>query len=424
MTAEIAILNKSAIVLAADSAVTIGQGNSAKIFNTANKIFEISDQSSIGLMIFNNLDFMGLPLEVLAKEFRRKHGAKAFATVDDCRHAFISFLDTEVESTPRDINRHFQMFAYDVLTTVSSRYDQALQVHIMQTRKVLVSKFNGVLKGVLQDAIKEYEALDNAVWYGNTRLNDNRKKLIDELFPTVFPNVQLTQQCKRLAHRLVALAICKNTASTNYTGLVFAGFGEAELCPTLVHIEIDGILDGRLKHIERAIVNIGRHGPEAEIIGFAQDDMVQSFVNGVDPQLRQYSQTLIREAIGRTASLILGPIIKDQRKLNTALRKLVPDLDDLANRLKEKRDEFTESNYTKDVKDMVRMMPKEEMANLAESLIDITSLKRKVTRDRETVGGEVDVAVISRSEGMVWVKRKHYFPAELNSRFFSRTGPK
>jgi hypothetical protein len=31
MTAEIAILNKSAVALAADSAVTIGEGGSAKI---------------------------------------------------------------------------------------------------------------------------------------------------------------------------------------------------------------------------------------------------------------------------------------------------------------------------------------------------------------------------------------------------------
>ena len=35
-------------------------------------------------------------------------------------------------------------------------------------------------------------------------------------------------------------------------------------------------------------------------------------------------------------------------------------------------------------------------------------------------GGEVDVAVISKSEGMVWVRRKHYFPADLNARFFAR----
>lgn len=69
---------------------------------------------------------------------------------------------------------------------------------------------------------------------------------------------------------------------------------------------------------------------------------------------------------------------------------------------------------------MIRSMPKQELATLASSLIEITSLKRKVSRVQETVGGEVDVAVISKSEGFVWTKRKHYFPAELNKRFFVR----
>lgn len=40
MTAEIAILNKQGIALAADSAVTIG--NAEKIFVSANKIFTLS----------------------------------------------------------------------------------------------------------------------------------------------------------------------------------------------------------------------------------------------------------------------------------------------------------------------------------------------------------------------------------------------
>jgi hypothetical protein len=30
------------------------------------------------------------------------------------------------------------------------------------------------------------------------------------------------------------------------------------------------------------------------------------------------------------------------------------------------------------------------------------------------VGGAVDVAVISRGDGFVWLKRKHYFSQELN----------
>src|SRR5688500_10039583 len=43
ITAEVAILNKSAVALAADSAVTIGGGSgNPKIFNTVNKVFTLS----------------------------------------------------------------------------------------------------------------------------------------------------------------------------------------------------------------------------------------------------------------------------------------------------------------------------------------------------------------------------------------------
>ena len=37
--------------------------------------------------------------------------------------------------------------------------------------------------------------------------------------------------------------------------------------------------------------------------------------------------------------------------------------------------------------------------------------------DAETVGGPIDVAVISKGDGFVWIKRKHYFKPELNPHF-------
>jgi len=62
MTAEIAIINRSAVTLAADSAVTLTVRGVEKIYNAADKLFEISDTAPIGVMIYNNLDFMGVPL--------------------------------------------------------------------------------------------------------------------------------------------------------------------------------------------------------------------------------------------------------------------------------------------------------------------------------------------------------------------------
>jgi len=38
----------------------------------------------------------------------------------------------------------------------------------------------------------------------------------------------------------------------------------------------------------------------------------------------------------------------------------------------------------------------------------------------ETVGGPIDVAVISKGEGFVWIKRKYYFEKEINPHFIAK----
>jgi len=68
----------------------------------------------------------------------------------------------------------------------------------------------------------------------------------------------------------------------------------------------------------------------------------------------------------------------------------------------------------------INALPKEELGNMCESLIHLTSLKRKVDDGLETVGGVVDVAIISKGDGLIWAKRKHYFDSNLNSQFFER----
>jgi len=66
------------------------------------------------------------------------------------------------------------------------------------------------------------------------------------------------------------------------------------------------------------------------------------------------------------------------------------------------------------------VLPVDEMADLAETLINLQSLKEKVTKNSETVGGPVDVAIITKNEGLLWAKRKHFFDIGLNSRFALR----
>ena len=62
MTAEVVVMNRSAVALAADSKVTIG---GEKTYDTVNKIFTLSKVHPIGVMVFGNADFMHYPWELM-----------------------------------------------------------------------------------------------------------------------------------------------------------------------------------------------------------------------------------------------------------------------------------------------------------------------------------------------------------------------
>jgi hypothetical protein len=92
MTAEIAIMNKTAIALAADSAVTIEQEKGQKIFNTVNKLFTLSKYHPVGIMIYGNANFMDVPWESITKIYRAQLGKNRFSRLQEYAEDFISFL--------------------------------------------------------------------------------------------------------------------------------------------------------------------------------------------------------------------------------------------------------------------------------------------------------------------------------------------
>src|SRR5688572_7648090 len=95
MTAVVGILNKSAAAIAADSAVTVTGPRGSKIFNRANKIFRISKTQPIGVMIYNQGEFMGTPWDTILKIYRSQRINKDFDRVIDCRNDFLAFLKSK-----------------------------------------------------------------------------------------------------------------------------------------------------------------------------------------------------------------------------------------------------------------------------------------------------------------------------------------
>ena len=145
--------------------------------------------------------------------------------------------------------------------------------------------------------------------------------------------------------------------------------------------------------------------------------MVQLFIEGVDPGYRNsiesYMTTLFQEL---PEALLPNPTTPE---IVLAKNFLI----EASEKIKEQFFSFLQ-NYRNQfnigpVIEMVGFLPKDELAAMAESLVNLTSFKRKISMEPETVGGPIDVAVISKGDGLAWIKRKHYFEPELNQHFFA-----
>lgn len=60
-------------------------------------------------------------------------------------------------------------------------------------------------------------------------------------------------------------------------------------------------------------------------------------------------------------------------------------------------------------------MPLQDVIYLTEYLVDTVIKFAKYRPGAQTVGGPIEIAVISKHEGFKWIKRKHYFNTELNN---------
>lgn len=91
MTAEVAIMNRSCVALAADSAFT----DSRNKVRVGNKLFSMSPNNDIAIMIYGSSAFLEYPWEVLIKAFRSEVGRREFETVEDCANSFFEYISKD-----------------------------------------------------------------------------------------------------------------------------------------------------------------------------------------------------------------------------------------------------------------------------------------------------------------------------------------
>ncbi|MBV1928848.1 MAG: hypothetical protein KUG81_04985, partial [Gammaproteobacteria bacterium] len=97
MTAELVIMNGRAVAMAADSAVTLSNGEDQNLqtYFSANKLFSLSYQHPVGIMLYQGASVHSVPWETIIKVYRKELGDTVFDHLHQYADDFISFLRRE-----------------------------------------------------------------------------------------------------------------------------------------------------------------------------------------------------------------------------------------------------------------------------------------------------------------------------------------
>lgn len=416
MTAEVAIANASAIALAADSAVTIGD---QKIYNSALKLFSLSKIAPVGVMVYGNADLMDVPWETLIKTYRKRLSGHTFDRLEEYAVDFIAYLNDNPNLFPTEsqerwllgnVSSYFSFIRDEFLKSVHPILQEQGQIEAKEVSRILnnvVTDHHGNLKKE-----KFAEGMTEEFTQKLRAKNIDRFRSIRE---DVFENVKILGSTASKLYDIAAYLHTKQIFSTGVSGLVIAGYGESEIYPTVMTYDVEGVVEDKLKYrLSEDKTHSIKTGHECRIIAFAQDDMVATFMQGINPQVLHFVESYLNEVFRRLPELLNKDKndSDEKRHFKTRVSRL----------LKGFFEEFSlhlNDEQAQPVLRMVTVLPKDELAAMAEALVNLTAFKRRITESMETVGGPIDVAIISKGDGFIWVKRKHYFPRELNQHFFA-----
>lgn len=396
MTCEVAVMNKRGIALAADSAVTLtdGAGNNRKNYYTAEKLFSLSPALPVAIMTYGPAEIMGVPWETVVKIYAQKLGGRQFGALSDYAGDFLGFIEGATWLFPAEAqSREFQSLVYSVW---SGLYREELE-------KLMKEQPGHSAKGQLA-ALAEIIERDHQEWlayedlqgvppdYGALILK-TYQDVLDEVEQKVFADIKLSASLKAALRKTVRLMVEKEWFHpADQSNVVIAGMGEAEPFPVLLQYHVGTIAAGKLRYARKDESRIGGT-IDASVIPFAQDDIIHSIIGGIHPRV-------FRQIIEHAARALPG-----DGKAGKA---------DDPERIREREQKLTESvheqvlgQYAEPILSAVSALPRKDLVRMAEALVNLTAfLMRMTVGEDETVAEPIDVALLSKGDGFIWVRHK------------------
>lgn len=394
MTAEVAIANKTAVVMAADNAVT----RALKV-HSRRKLFPLTrEEHAIGVMFCQSAEFMGVPWGTIIAMYRQAQGGNPRSTVQCYARDFLDYIGKEPFCTEALEQANVVRIVQPVLARI-----RAMAAELFHTSENAQAALHRALSGWV-DHVAEMGPSPSMESVTADEISAQVKESLGDLAAGVFVGYDLGDRERELLGQVVEHSLtCKPMSPLHpyFSGLVFAGFGEDEIFPSLVCATTQGLVCGRHKHHIDVYRGVEKHGSFIE--AYAQRAIVHRLIEGVDPAIVEH----LRETLGHAMHHVVSDVLDSS--LNTDIDYAVtrPAIEEHVARYLDGLAAFCRGQFTRPVLDNLEGLSKQELADMAEAFVNITALKSRIADPVQSVGGPVDVAVISKGGGFTWAKRKN-----------------
>ncbi len=417
MTSELVILTPSAVALAADSAVTLDTLENRKIYNGINKLFMLSNEPPVGIMTYNNVRLLNIPFETLIKEFRKSiyqnsnrtfkniFNNKQYSTLNDFKVGFDNYLKDAIPSS-------------DFRVSFNKKLDDFIKNFIPTDDNLNQDFYNKILDLVIPNEIMVQAVLDS---FTEEDLENIKCKAVE-----IHDKFENKPNIEKFVENFIKFFIWEEFA-VKFTGIVLAGFEKDRLFPNCIDYKIIYLYDDKFVSCDPHSYKVSKAKEgDVAVIPFAQDDVINTFLRSIDLGTKSEIIDFFKGVNSDYATSLINAINKNTNIDEDSKKEVLLEITKFNINNALLNFEFTkfindiERKHVSPILTSIGALPYEELSNLCESLIKITSLKRKVQSGLETVGGDVDVAIITKGDGFIWTKRKHYFDGDFNHQFFEK----
>ncbi|MHB1672415.1 MAG: hypothetical protein ACYCTF_02940 [Acidiferrobacter sp.] len=396
MTCEVVVMNKRGIALAADSAVTLtdGDSNRNKVYYTAEKLFCLSPDLPVAIMTYGPADIMGVPWETVVKVYAQKLEGRRFDTLAEYAQDFLAFIEGADWLFPLQTQtRWLQSLVYNFWKDF---YVDELERVLAEEEKVSPKSKLKKLAAIIKEDHEDWERFPDLVGldpgYGQ-RVRETFAEALNEAEADLFEDFSLTPALEDALRKTVAFMYQKQWFHRKDHGrVVIAGMGETEPFPVLLEYDIGTLAAGRLRYRKADETRVGEDS-DGTVAPFGQREIIDSVIQGIHPRI--YGQ-LMRAAARMPQDLE----DYDDEDEPEELEERVKAFSQLAH-------EEVLRPYAKPLLSAVSALPRQDLAKMAESLVNLTAFFMRMSVDEEqTVSEPVDVALLSKGDGFIWVKHK------------------